>query len=73
MLFSPSFHHYVKVDNSVVESGHWEIAGFGAGMYMVAATGGNILWEQVSLINKNTLGHSLEDYSEKGNKKKSHE
>jgi len=54
-----------KVDNSVVESGHWEIAGFGAGMYMVAATGGNILWEQVSLINKNTLGLSWEDYSEK--------
>ena len=53
----------------MVESGHWEIAGFGAGLYMVAATGGNILWEQVSLINKNTLGLSWEDYSEKGNTK----
>ena len=50
----------------MVESGHWEIAGFGAGLYLVCAKGGNILWEQASLINKNSLGLSWEEYSEKG-------
>ena len=52
--------------SSIVESGHWEIAGFGAGLYMVIGTNGKIVSEKFSIINRNSLGLSWEEYSDKG-------
>eukprot|EP00092_Neocalanus_flemingeri_P008363 GFUD01009019.1.p1 GENE.GFUD01009019.1~~GFUD01009019.1.p1 ORF type:complete len:261 (-),score=82.23 GFUD01009019.1:92-874(-) len=51
------------VEDTLVESGHWEIAGFGAGLYLCAARDGKVLWEQTSVINTNILGLSWEEYS----------
>jgi len=54
-----------KMASSIVESGHWEIAGFAAGLYMVIETNGKIVSEKFSITNRNSLGLSWEEYSDK--------
>ena len=36
--------------DGIEESGHWSVAGYGEGYYKIFAFGGNIMWEEVAII-----------------------
>ena len=41
--------------DGIEESGHWSVAGYGDGYYKIFAFGGNIMWEEVAMIDSEEI------------------